>query len=549
MRVLTSLYARDFIAGINDVPISCVKRLSMECETICAILRRGFSDLRTNQPPTLVVDPDKEACHLSIEVVGPVRCHLEGVRRPTSATICHRQQKGIYAMGRNDQMKLGVMLLQAGTHEGGWRDPSVPTNGGVDIDHYADLAALAEAAAFHFIFLADNPAVLERDPATMSRVSRNDGFEPITLLSALSSRTQEIGLVATATTTYNQPYHLARMFASLDHLSRGRAAWNIVTSGSKFEAPNFGEKKLPDHDTRYARAREFVQVVKGLWDSWEDDAFIRDKQSGIFVDTEKLHLLNHRGEYLSVSGPLNIARPPQGYPVLVQAGASDIGVAFAAELGEVVFTAAPSLAEGKRYYATLKEKARALGREDGQVLIMPGIVPIVGKSKQEATDKLQRLQSYTHIDVKIGVADRLLGFVTDLRSIDLDSLVPETLPQTNLIQSRQKLLLELAARQKLTWRHLIQLVSDSKGQLMVVGTPDEIADAMVYSFDQRAADGFNVLPATLPGGLKDFVELVVPELRRRGKFRSGYCGQTLRENLGLKRPLNRLARARVSSRS
>lgn len=450
-------------------------------------------------------------------------------------------------MRRNDQMKLGVFLLQAGNHEGAWLDPGVPANGGVDIDHYAHLASLAEGAAFHFIFLADSPSVLERDNATIARVSRNDGFEPITLLSALSSRTQNIGLVATATTTYHQPYHLARMLASLDHLSRGRAAWNIVTSGFKFEAPNFGEEELPDHDTRYARAREFVEVCKGLWDTWEDEAFIRDKQSGIFADTTKLHLLNHRGNHLSVRGPLNIARPPQGYPVLVQAGASDTGMAFAAELGEAVFTAAPSLEDGKQFYGTIKAKARALGRADDQVLVMPGIVPIVGRTKQEALEKLQKLQSSTHIDVKFGLADRLLGFVADLRSVNLDSLVPESLPRTNFIQSRQKLLLDLAVRRKFTWRQLIDLVSDSKGQLMVVGTPDEIANAMVEMFDQRAADGFNVLPATFPGGLKDFVELVVPELRRRGKFRSGYSGHTLRENLGLERPVNQFTEAGARS--
>lgn len=446
--------------------------------------------------------------------------------------------QGRHGMRSNDEMTLGLYLAQAGYHEGAWRDPSVPVNGGVDVDHYAHLAQLAEGAAFHFIFLADAASVIDQDDAAIARVSRNDGFEPITLLSALSSRTQQIGLVATATTTYNEPYHLARMLASLDHLSRGRGAWNIVTSANKFEAPNFGKRELLDHDTRYVRAREFVQVVKGLWDSWEDDAFIRDKQSGIFADTTKLHLLNHQGDYLSVRGPLNVARPPQGYPVLIQAGASDVGIQFAAEVSEVVFTAEPSLENGKRYYAALKEKVRALGRNDDQVLLMPGIVPIVGRTKQEATEKLQRLQSYTHMDVQIGKADRVLGFVTDLRSMDLDSLVPEVLPRSNFIQSRQKLLLDVAVRQKFTWRQLIRLISDSWGHLMVVGTPDEIANVMVDAFDQRAADGFNVLPATVPGGLKDFIELVVPELRRRGKFRSRYSGQTLRENLGLKRPLN-----------
>ncbi|MCP1838590.1 FMN-dependent oxidoreductase (nitrilotriacetate monooxygenase family) [Bradyrhizobium sp. USDA 4524] len=441
-------------------------------------------------------------------------------------------------MRRNDEMKLGVFLFDAGYHEGAWRDPNVLANCGVDIGHYTHLAALAEGAAFHFIFLADTPSVSELDDAHIARSSRNDGFEPITLLSALSSRTQLIGLVGTATTTYNHPYHLARMFASLDHLSVGRAAWNIVTSTLKFEAPNFGEKELPDHDARYVRAREFVKVVKGLWDTWEDDAFIRNKQSGIFVDTSKLHLLDHRGEHLAVRGPLNVARPPQGYPVLVQAGASDAGIAFAAEVGEVVFTAEPSLENGKRYYAILKEKARSLGREDDQVLVMPGIVPIVGRTQQEASEKLERLRSHMHIDVQIALADRALGSVTELRSMNLDSLVPEVLPQTNFMRSRQRLLLDQAARQKFTWRQLIRFISDSKGHLMVVGTPDQVANAMVDTFDQRAADGFNVLPAALPGGLKDFIDLIVPELRRRGKFRSGYSGKTLRENLGLKRPLN-----------
>lgn len=440
-------------------------------------------------------------------------------------------------MQRNCGMKLGLFLNKVGYHEGAWRDPSVLASGGGGVDHCAHIADIAESAAFHFVFLADHLGAAEQSQASIARASENDVFEPITLLSALSSRTENIGLVATATTTYNQPYHLARMLASLDHLSRGRAAWNIVTSASKFEAPNFGESELPDHDTRYARAREVVEVIRGLWDSWEDDAFIRDKKSGIFADTTKLHVLSHRGKYLSVRGPLNIARPPQGYPVLVQAGASAAGISFAAELAEVVFTAAPSLDYAKRYYEAVKEEARALGRDDSQVLVMPGIVPIVGRTQQEASEKLEKLQSYTHIDVQIGLAERMLD--TDLSLVDLDSCVPQTLPQTNLFQSRQIMLLELAARRNFTWRQLIRLISDGRGHRIIVGTPDEIADAMVEAFDQCAADGFNVMPATLPGGFEDFVELVIPELRRRGKFRSRYSGQTLRENLGLKRPVNR----------
>ncbi|AVA24211.1 LLM class flavin-dependent oxidoreductase [Rhizobium sp. NXC24] len=441
-------------------------------------------------------------------------------------------------MQRSDEMTLGLYLSHSGYHEGAWLDPGVPTNAGSDIDRYAHLAALAERAAFHFVFLADHQGVIN-DRAAAARISRNYQSEPISLLSALSARTRDIGLIATASTTYNQPYHIARMFASLDHLSEGRAAWNIVTSASDSEAQNFGEEKLLGHDVRYARAREFVEVAKGLWDSWEDDAFIRDKESGVYADTTKMHLLDHQGHYFSVKGPLNVARPPQGYPVLVQAGASEAGISFAAEVGEVVFTAEPSLENGKRYYATLKEQARGFGRDEDQTLVMPGILPIVGATKQEAAEKLRRLQSYTHLDVLIGQAQLWLGSVIDLRSVDLDSLVPETLPQTNFIQSRQKLLLDLAARQKFTWKQLIRSVSDSRGHLMVVGTPSEIVNTMVDVFNNRAADGFNVLPSTVPGGLNDFVELVVPELRRRGKFRSGYLsGYTLRENLGLKRPPN-----------
>lgn len=440
-------------------------------------------------------------------------------------------------MGRNDEMKLGLYLAKAGYHEGAWRDPNSPTNGGVDVKDYAYLAALAESAAFHFVFLADHQGAID-DNSAMGRAGRNDGLEPLTLLSALSSRTQHIGLVATATTTYYHPYHVARIFASIDHLSQGRAAWNIVTSAMDSEAQNFGESKLPDHDRRYARAREFVEVVKGLWDTWQDDGFIRNKQTGVYADTTKLHVLSHRGAHFSVRGPLNIARPPQGYPVLVQAGASDMGIAFAAEVAEVVFTAEPSLENGKRYVATLKQKASALGREQSQVVVMPGIVPIIGRTKEEADEKLQRLQSYTHIDVQIAAANVWLGNVTDMRSMDLDSLVPETLPQTNSIQSRQKVLIDLALRQKFTWRQLIRLISDSKGHLMVVGTPDDIANVMIDTFDQHAADGFNILPPTVPGGFRDFVEHVVPELRRRGKYRFKYSGQTLRENLGFKRPRN-----------
>ncbi|AIC29972.1 nitrilotriacetate monooxygenase subunit A 1 (plasmid) [Rhizobium etli bv. mimosae str. IE4771] len=449
-------------------------------------------------------------------------------------------------MRETEEMKLGLYLSRAGYHEGAWLSPSVPSIRTTDIDHYAQVAAIAEDAAFHFVFLADHQGVIN-DTATAARISRDYASEPISLLSALSARTRHIGLIATATTTYFQPYHLARMFASLDHLSGGRAAWNVVTSASDCEAQNFGGKELPDHDERYTQAREFVDAAKGLWDSWEDDAFIRDKESGIFADTRKVHLLNYKGKYFSVRGPLNIARPPQGHPVLVQAGASEAGIAFAAEVGEVVFTAEPSLESGSRYYARLKEEARAFGRDEGQVLVMPGIVPIVGRTNQEAADKLRILQSYVHADVLIGQAQLWLGSVIDLRSVNLDSLVPETLPQTNFIQSRQRLLLDLAGRKKFTWRQLIRLVSDSGGHLMVVGTPDVIANTMIDVFEHRAADGFNVLPATVPEGLNDFVELVVPELRRRGKFRSRYCcGKTLRENLGLKRPLNRFGQAGTS---
>jgi N-acetyl-S-(2-succino)cysteine monooxygenase len=364
-------------------------------------------------------------------------------------------------------------------------------------------------------------------------------FEPLTLLSALSAVTEHIGLVATASTTYNEPYHLARKFASLDHLSGGRAGWNIVTSSQDAEARNFNRDHHMDHALRYERAREFVRVTTGLWDSWDDDAFLRDKESGVYVDPDKVHVLNHKDKHFSVRGPLNVARPVQGYPVLVQAGASEDGQDFAAQAAEVIFTAQPTLAEAQAFYAGIKGRLAKYGRSPDQLKIMPGIFAVVGQTEQEAKEKYDQLQDLIDPIVGLSLLSGLVGNV-DLSGYPLDGPLPE-LPETNNNKSRLKLVQDLAGREKLTIRQLYLAVAGARGHRTIWGTPVQIADQLEEWFINDAADGFNIMPPYLPGGLDDFVELVVPELRRRGLFRTEYEGRTLRENLGLIRPTSQFS--------
>lgn len=433
------------------------------------------------------------------------------------------------------QMSLGAFLMATGHHVAAWRHPDVPANAGLDIQHYKQLARIAEDACFDALFVADSVAVAEWQIASM--MARSDHFEPLTLLSALSAVTERIGLVATATTTYNEPYHVARKFASLDHLSGGRAGWNLVTSDAAAEALNFGLEQHVGHAERYVRAREFHQVVVGLWDSWADDAFIRDKKIGTYYKPDSVRLLNHEGEYFKVRGPLNVARTPQGRPVVVQAGSSPAGLDLAACTADVVFTAQTSLASAQAFYADLKERLAAHGRDRDSLKIMPGVFVVTGASQAEAEDKFAVFQELVEPEVGIALLGRMLGNF-DLSGYPQDGPLP-ALPLTDSGQrSRQQLLSELAERENLNLSQLGRRIAGGRGHHSLIGTPQQIADQLQEWFENEAADGFNVLVPHLPGGLEDVAQHVVPELQRRGLFRSRYEGRTLREHLGLSRPNN-----------
>ncbi|KPB77207.1 LLM class flavin-dependent oxidoreductase [Pseudomonas syringae group genomosp. 3] len=430
------------------------------------------------------------------------------------------------------QMKLGAFLMATGHHVAAWRHPDVPADAGLDFKHYRHLAQVAEAAKFDTLFVADSVAAATGDIA--SRMARSDHFEPLTLLSALSAVTDHIGLIATATTTYNEPYHVARKFASLDHLSGGRAGWNLVTSDAA-EAQNFGRAEHVGHAERYSRAREFHQVVTGLWDSWTDDAFTRDKASGQYYDPANVHVLDHVGEHFSVKGPLNVARSPQGQPVVVQAGSSEVGRDLAAQTAEVVFTAQTSLASAQAFYADIKGRLSAYGRDADSLKVMPGVFIVVAETEALAKQKFESFQDLVEPQVGVALLGRMLGNF-DLSGYPLDGPLPE-LPLTDSGQrSRQKLLTELADQENLTLAQLGRRIAGGRGHYSLIGTPVQIADELQIWFEQGAADGFNVLVPHLPGGLEDVAQLLVPELQRRGLFRTEYEGTTLRENLGLQRP-------------
>ncbi len=446
-------------------------------------------------------------------------------------------------MTTKGQLRLGAFLMSSGHHLAAWRYPSAPPNGGLDFQHFKRLAQTAERGKFDMIFFADGVAVRQRGENTeeLSRSGQVVHFEPLTLLSALSVVTEHIGLAATVSTTYNEPFHLARKFASLDYLSGGRAGWNLVTSATEAEARNFNRDKHPEHRLRYERAREFVEVVTKLWDSWEDDAFIRDKESGVYFDAEKLHIPNHQGDHFSVRGPLNVARPLQGYPVIIQAGSSEDGQDLAAQTAEVVFTAQQTLAEGQEFYASLKGRLAKYGRSPDDLKIMPGIFPVIGRTEQEAQEKFDLLQELIDPKVGLGLLRGMLGEV-DLSGHSIDDPLPD-LPPTELAQSRQKLLVDLARRENLSIRQLYLSIAGARGHRQILGTPTQIADQLEEWFLNDAADGFNIMPPFLPGGLEEFVDLVIPELQRRGLFRTEYEGRTLRENLGLSRPQNQFLQA------
>jgi len=435
-------------------------------------------------------------------------------------------------------MRLGAFVHETGQHVAAWRHPGAYAESGTNFAQAADVARTAERGLFDLLFLADSAAVsVFGNPESRGRMGKLVKFEPMTILSALAAVTTHLGLVATATSTYNDPYNLARQFASLDQISGGRAGWNLVTSNNEAEAFNHGRDQHFSHGERYDMALEFADVVNGLWDSWESDAFFRDQESGVYYDPAKMHTLNHRGKYFSVRGPLNVACSPQGRPVLVQAGASDTGRDVAARLAELVFTAQTTLEQAREFYGDVMARLPRFGRAPNEVKVLPGIYPVVGRTESEAREKFDYLQSLIHPSVGLAVLEHTIG-VGGLDRFPLHGPVPE-MGDTNGPLSRQRLLLEAARRDNLTLWELCLLNAGPRGHLLAIGTPAQIADTMEEWFTGGAADGFNVMPAWLPGSLTDFVDMVIPELQRRGLFRTAYEGNTLRENLGLPTPASR----------
>jgi len=436
-------------------------------------------------------------------------------------------------------MSLGAFVHETGQHVAAWRHPDAYMESGTNFRQMMRVAQTAERGLFDLFFLADSAAVTINGEQS-GRMGKTVKFEPITVLSALAAVTSHIGLVGTVSSTYHDPYILARQFGSLDQISGGRAGWNLVTSNNEAEALNHSLDRHPLHADRYDRAIEFAAVVQGLWESWDEDAFIRDKASGVFFDIRKVHPLNHKGRHFSVKGPLNVARSPQGRPVLVQAGASDTGRDVAARTAEVVFTAQTTLEQAQEFYGDVVGRLANHGRSRDDVCILPGIYPVVGRTQAEAEEKFAHLQSLIHPDVGLAILSHTIG-VPNLHQYDLDGPVPE-MAVTNGPRSRQALLLDAARRDNLTLRQLCLLNAGPRGHLMTVGTPEQIVDVMEHWFRNGAADGFNVMPAWLPGSLDDFVDMVVPELQRRRLYRTEYAGTTLRDHLGLARP-HRLAAA------
>jgi FMN-dependent oxidoreductase (nitrilotriacetate monooxygenase family) len=446
---------------------------------------------------------------------------------------------------RNGQMSLGAFLLFTGHHLAAWRHPGVSDS--TRLKDFVQFAKIAEDAKLDAIFFADGVSVRSNDLKTAGKKAHSGyyPFEPITLLSALSGVTSKIGLVATASTSFSDPYNLARQFASLDHLSDGRAGWNLVTSADPGAAYNFSRDAIIAHADRYKRAEEFVDVVTGLWDTSDDDAFLRDRESGNYFHADKVRRLDHRGQFFQVRGPLNIPRPPQGHPVVVQAGSSEPGKELAARTAEAIFTAQQTLEGSVAFYADLKGRLAKYGRTADDVKILPGVFPVVAKTRQQAEDKFEQLQALLEPSVGLDMLADLAG-VDDIRHLPVDALISE-LPETEGGKSRRALFLELAARENLTLRQLYQRVAGARGHWQVVGTAEDIVDQLEERFVNYGADGFNIMPPALPWGLTDFVELIVPELRRRGLFRTDYSGSTLREHLGLKRPAPQINTAAVAA--
>jgi FMN-dependent oxidoreductase (nitrilotriacetate monooxygenase family) len=431
------------------------------------------------------------------------------------------------------ELHLNAFLMSTGHHEASWRLPESDPRANTDVEHYKALARAAERGTFDSLFLADSPALwgdVSHRPAGV--------IEPLTLLTVLATVTEHVGLIATASTTYNDPYNLARRFASLDHVSGGRAGWNIVTTAGPAAARNFGLDDAPAHAERYERAAEFTDVALRLWDSWAADVYVGDKELGVWGDQRKIRPPRHAGKYYSVEGALNIPRSPQGHPLLVQAGSSEDGKDFAARYAEAVFTAQQTLAEGRAFYADLKTRTSAAGRDPEHIKILPGLVPVIGSTEAEARARdaeLEELITYAHGQRHLSVLLQV-----PIEQLGLDERLPEDLPPVELIngaQSRYELIVDLARRDRLTVRELIGRLGGGRGHHTFAGTPEQVADEIESWFAGGAADGFNIMPPVLPSGLALFVDEVVPILRARGLFRTEYTpDQTLRARYGLQAP-------------
>lgn len=427
--------------------------------------------------------------------------------------------------GSDRMMNLAVYALGTGNHSAGWRMDGA-TNRHSSLEILAKIAAAAERGKFDLFFLADSIAMNFNDhPSHQSR------FEPLTALGALSVMTKDIGLGGTVSTSFSEPYNVARAFSTLDHISCGRAVWNVVTSSSNIAAQNFGSQ-LNEHDKRYEIASEFVDVVRGLWDTWEDGAIICDKETGAYLDQSKVKPLDHVGTHFSVKGPLNIERSPQGHPLIIQAGGSPAGMDLSARIADIVFEVVQDPAAAKKFYDSLKAMAVKYGRNEDDIRILPGVMTILGETESEAKAKLNTLQSWVTPTNALSLVSSRLGH--DIQDLSLDSPVPE-FPMTESSQGFSRTLLELALKEKMTLRDLYNLIAAARGHWVLCGTPTYIADVFEEWFVERRADGFMILPPYFNGALDEFVDLVVPELQRRGLFKRDYTEGTMREKLGFAR--------------
>ncbi|CAM3106510.1 LLM class flavin-dependent oxidoreductase [Paenibacillus lupini] len=439
-------------------------------------------------------------------------------------------------MTKKRELKLGAIIHGVGGGSTGWRHPDIPSDASVNIGFYKQQALKAEEGKFDFLFIADGLYITEKSiPHFLNR------FEPITILSALGAVTSNIGLVGTLSTSYSEPFTVARQFSSIDHISGGRAGWNVVTSPLEGSALNFGGKQHPAHSERYRIAEEYLEVAKGLWDSWEDDAFIRDKESGVFFDPEKLHRLNHQGEFFSVQGPLNIARSKQGQPVVFQAGSSESGRNLAAKTADAVFTGPESIEDAKEFYHDVKQRIANNGRNPEHTLIFPGIGPIIGATQEEAEEKYRQIADLVTIEKALDHLGRFFEH-HDFSQYELDAPFPDLGDfGSNSFRSTTDKIKRRAKEQGLTLREVALQAATPRNAF--IGTAEYVADQLQQWFEEEAADGFIIAAAT-PGGLDDFVEQVVPILQERGLYRTEYEADTLRGNLGIPVPENRYAAAR-----